>query len=124
VKVEGFASSVEIEADRGSVQLTPAGPIAHPLSVRTQHGGITLRVPAGSGINLEAASVNGELQVDVPGWIAERQQDSRTFGRIGAGGVAVRLDADRGDVRVFAAGLPTASGATASPRPDAAPAER
>jgi DUF4097 and DUF4098 domain-containing protein YvlB len=105
VRLKDFAASVEVEADRGSVELTPSGPIAHPLSVRTQHGGITLRVPPGSSLDLEAASVHGELEIDVPGWTAERTEKSRTFGRIGKGGVVVKLDADRGDVRVFAAGL-------------------
>jgi DUF4097 and DUF4098 domain-containing protein YvlB len=122
VTIKDFASSVDVEAHRGSVELTPSGPIAHPLSVRTEHGGITLRVPAGSGLDLEVASVHGELQVDVPDWRADRQDNARTFGRIGAGGVPVKLDADRGDVRVFAAGLPTAS--NPSPSPSGKPADR
>jgi Toastrack DUF4097 len=121
VTITDFASSVDIEADRGSVELTPTGPIAHPLSVRTHHGGITLRVPAGSGIDVEAASRAGEMQFDVPGWTQDRTEDSRTFGRVGKGGVPVKLDADRGDVRVFSAGLPVAS-ASASPSPTSQPA--
>ena len=81
--------------------MTPAGPISHPVSVRARHGGITLRVTPGSSLDVEAASTAGELQVDVPGWTAQRSESSRTFGRVGAGGVAV--DARRGprrDVRV------------------------
>ncbi len=125
VTLKDFASSVEIEADRGSVDLTPAGPILHPLTVRTRHGGIVLRVPAGSGLDVEAASLKGELEVDVPGWTSERQEDSRTFGRVGAGGVPVRLDADRGDVRVFAANVEAADGAADPPaRPAPSPAPR
>ena len=121
VTLRGFASSVEIDADRGSVDLTPTGPIAHPLVVRTRHGGIALRVPAGSGLDLEAASVNGELQVDVPDWSAQRTENTRTFGRVGAGGVAVKLEADKGDVHVFAAGPAVAA---ASPSPAAKPDDR
>ena len=116
VTITGFASALDIEADRGSVEMTPAGPISHPVSVRARHGGITLRVTPGSSLDVEAASTAGELQVDVPGWTAQRSENSRTFGRVGAGGVAVKLDADRGDVRVFSAGLPVAS-ASASPSP-------
>jgi hypothetical protein len=121
VTITGFASSVEVEAERGSVELTPSGPIAQPLSVRTRHGAITLRVPAGSGIDVEAVSQHGELQFDVPGWTQERTEDSRTFGRVGKGGVPVKLAAERGDVHVFAAGLPVAA-ASASPSPAAKPA--
>jgi hypothetical protein len=117
VTIKDFASSVDVEADRGSVELTPSGPIAHPLSVRTRHGGITLRVPAGSGLDVEAASRHGELDVDVDGWSAQRTEDSRTFGRVGKGGVPVKLDADNGDVRVLSAGLPVAAAPSASPSP-------
>jgi hypothetical protein len=116
VTITDFASSVDVEADRGSVELTPSGPITQPLSVRTRHGGITLRVPAGSGIDVEAASQHGEMQFDVPGWTQDRADDSRTFGRVGKGGVPVKLDADRGDVNVLSSGLPVAS-ASASPSP-------
>ena len=121
VTITDFASSVEVEADRGSVELTPSGPIAHPLSVRTRHGGITLRVPAGSGIDVEAASQHGELQFDVPEWTQDRAEDTRAFGRVGKGGVPVKLHADRGDVHVFAGGLPVAA-ASASPSPSSQPA--
>lgn len=119
VTIKGFASSVDVEADRGSVELTPSGPIAHPLVVRTRHGGITLRVPAGSGLDVEAASEHGELQFDVPGWSALRSEDSRTFGRVGKGGVVVKLDASNGDVHVLSTGLPVAEAPSASPSPAA-----
>jgi hypothetical protein len=121
VTITDFASSVDVEADRGSVELTPSGPITQPLSVRTRHGAITLRVPAGSGLDVEAASRHGEMQFDVPGWTQDRSEDSRTFGRVGNGGVAVKLDADRGDVNLLASGLPVASG-SASPSPSSQPA--
>jgi hypothetical protein len=61
------------------------------------------------------------MQFDVPGWTQDRSEDSRTFGRVGNGGVAVKLDADRGDVNVLASGLPVASG-SASPSPSSQPA--
>ena len=80
-----------------------------------------MRVPAGSGLDVEATSTAGEMQIDVPGWMQDREENSRAFGRVGKGGVPVKLDADHGDVRVFAAGLPVASG-SASPSPASQPA--
>lgn len=100
VTVDGFSSAVDVESERGSVELTPAGAIAHQVTVRSQHGGITLRVPSGSDLTLEADAQPGEIEVDVPGFAAERSTESSAAGRVGKGGVAVKLTARNGDVRV------------------------
>jgi hypothetical protein len=124
VVIKDFASAVDVEAERGSVELEPSAPIAQPLAVRTKHGGITLRVPRGSALNVSAGAQQGELQLDVPDWTLQRTEDSRSFGRIGAGGVRVTLDADHGDVHVFAAEQPVASGPSASPSPSPRKSDR
>jgi DUF4097 and DUF4098 domain-containing protein YvlB len=100
VTVDGFTSAVEIEAERGHVDLTPAGVIAHQVTVRSQHGGITLRVPSGSDLTLEADAHPGDLEVDLPDFAADRTAESSTAGRVGKGGVAVKLTSRHGDVRV------------------------
>jgi Toastrack DUF4097 len=100
VSLEGFASAVDVDAERGSVDLSPAGAITHQVTVRSQHGGITLRVPSGSDLDLEADAQPGDLDVDLPGFTADRSTESSTAGRVGKGGVAVKLTASHGDVRV------------------------
>lgn len=100
VSLAGFASAVDVDSDRGSVDLSPAGPITHQVSVRAQHGGITLRVPSGSDLTLEADARPGDLEVDLPDFVAERTEEASTAGRVGKGGVSVKLTASHGDVRV------------------------
>ncbi|MET0554747.1 MAG: DUF4097 family beta strand repeat-containing protein [Vicinamibacteria bacterium] len=100
VSLDGFASALDVESDRGSVDLSPAGPITHQISVRARHGGITLRVPSGSDLTLEADARPGDLEVDLPDFVAERTEDASTAGRVGKGGVSVKLSANNGDVRV------------------------
>ena len=100
VSLDGFSSAVDVDADRGSVDLSPAGPITHQVTVRAQHGGITLRVPSGSDLTLEADARPGELDVDLPDFVVERKDETGTAGRVGKGGVSVKLAASHGDVNV------------------------
>jgi putative adhesin len=125
VSLEGFASAVDVDVERGSVDLSPAGAITHQVTVRSQHGGITLRVPSGSDLDLEADVQPGDLDVDLPGFAADRSTESSTAGRVGKGGVAVKLTASHGDVRVHHAARDEDAeardaSASASPAPDAA----
>jgi hypothetical protein len=100
VTLDGFAAAVDVDAERGSVDLSPAGPITHQVTVRAQHGGITLRVPSGSDLTLEADARPGDLDVDLPDFVVERKDETGTSGRLGKGGVSVKLDASHGDVHV------------------------
>jgi DUF4097 and DUF4098 domain-containing protein YvlB len=118
VSLDGFASAVDVDAEHGDVDLTPSGLITHQVTVRSQHGRITLRVPSGSDLTLEADAQPGDLEVDLPDFAADRTTDSSTAGRVGKGGVAVKLTAQNGDVRVQHAARDAS--ASASPVPDAA----
>lgn len=113
VRLAGFASAVDVEAERGSVELSPAGPITHQVTVRTEHGGITLGVPSGSDVDIEADAQPGELEVDLPGFAPARTSESGTAGRLGKGGVAVKLTASHGDVRVHHTAREESAGARA-----------
>jgi hypothetical protein len=115
VSLDGFASAVDVDAERGSVDLSPAGAITHQVTVRSQHGGITLRVPSGSDLDLEADAQPGDLDVDLPGFAADRSTESSTAGRVGKGGIAVKLTARHGDVRVHHAARDDDQEAHASP---------
>jgi DUF4097 and DUF4098 domain-containing protein YvlB len=115
VSLEGFASAVDVEAEHGDVDLTPSGIIAHQVTVRSQHGGITLRVPTGSDLTLEADAHPGDLEVDLPDFAADRTTESSTSGRVGKGGVAVKLNAQHGNVHVQHAAREEAREASAPP---------
>jgi hypothetical protein len=97
-----FAGPLEIDAQRSTVELQPAGPLSQPVLARTTFGDIHLRVPDGSRMALEASSANGELVVDVPG-LSVTREGTRATGTLGGGTNTVRLVADHGNVEVAAA---------------------
>jgi hypothetical protein len=103
VVLESVRGPVTVESNRGDVRITPAGPVTEAVSVSTQHGSITLEVPAGSRFALEASASRGELDVDVPGLAMKHVQPSRVEGVLGAGGNTVKLLAETGNVTVSAA---------------------
>jgi hypothetical protein len=80
------------------------------VSATTTHGTIRIDVPSGSRFDLDAATRGGEILVDVPGLAVSQSDRQRVQGRLGAGGVLVKLLADRGDVRVTAAAATAAAG--------------
>ena len=104
VVLERFAGAVEVEVERAGARLTPAGPLAEPIVVRTQHGDIDLEVPSGSRMSFEAETRQGQIEVEVPGFAVEQTVDEhgadRVTGRLGDGGPIVRLTTDHGGVRV------------------------
>jgi hypothetical protein len=109
VSVERFTGPLEVDAQRSTVQLQPAGPLADAVVARTTFGDIRLRVPEGSRMALEASS-SGELTVDVPG-LAVTREGGRATGTLAGGTNVVRLSADHGSVEVASALAAAASAA-------------
>jgi hypothetical protein len=100
VVIDGFRGTVDAVVERGSFRLAPGAPIASPITASASDGEIRLEVPAGSHFDLEALSRDGDLNLDVPGLVtqaAEATHRAPVSGRMGGGGVTVRLTAD-GDV--------------------------
>jgi hypothetical protein len=102
VVLDGFGGAIDVDAQRGGVQLRPSGAVTEPISVNATHGGIRLDVPAGSRFRLEASTRRGSLEVDVPGLAVTLSDRDRVNGDMGGGGNLVRLTADHGDVNVSA----------------------
>lgn len=98
VTVEGFAGPLEIDARRGDVRLAPLAPLAAGLSVRAANGGVELEVPEGSRFELEAQARDGEVHVELDGVTAQAASRGVFRGRVGAGGAAVSLATQHGDV--------------------------
>ena len=99
VSVDRFAGPLEIDAQRSTVELRPAGALSEPLLARTTFGDIRLLVPDGSRMALEATSSNGDLIVDVPG-LGVTREGGRATGTLAGGTNTVRLAADHGSVEV------------------------
>jgi DUF4097 and DUF4098 domain-containing protein YvlB len=100
VDVDGFAGALEIDARRGNVRLAPGAPLSGSLTARAANGGIELEVPPGSRFALEATARDGEVHVDLEDAKAQAASAGLFRGSIGAGGTAVTLAAEHGDVTV------------------------
>jgi DUF4097 and DUF4098 domain-containing protein YvlB len=126
--LDGFAGPVEVEVERGSARLSPRAALAAEVTASATHGEVHLDVPEGSRFDLDAESRRGELRADVPGLAApeadrEPGRGQRLAGKVGGGGVAVRLRAD-GDVVLEAKSAgPIADRAVARPSMTLPPAE-
>jgi DUF4097 and DUF4098 domain-containing protein YvlB len=100
--LEEFRGPVEVDAERAGIELAPADALVDPVTARAIHGGIILRLPRASRIDLEASAERGEVQVDVPGLVLTQAESARASGKLGGGGALVKLTTDRGDVQVQA----------------------
>lgn len=88
-----------IDASMGSADWTG------PLEFHTVNGGITLRVPEGTGADIEVETVNGDLETDFPLTIEGRLRwgPKRLRGRIGGGGQPLELHTVNGSIRLLRA---------------------
>lgn len=100
VVIRDFAGPIEVEAQRAAVRLEAVTPIRDAISVTTTTGSISLGVPPGSRLALEATTQRGEVEVELPGLSVTRSERQRLSGSIGGGGPLVKLESDLGDVRV------------------------
>jgi DUF4097 and DUF4098 domain-containing protein YvlB len=98
VSLEAFRGPVDVEVRRGSVELSPAGPVTETVTVSTVNGGVRLEVPSGSRFQLLATSDRGDVQADLPGLSVQERGPSRISGTVGEGQARVTLSADHGDV--------------------------
>jgi hypothetical protein len=91
---------VEVDAERASVRLVPAGAIAAPVRVSATQGAIELDVPAGSRVDVQASVAQGEITTDVPGLTVTQTSAGRLTATLGGGGTAVVLSTSHADVRL------------------------
>jgi DUF4097 and DUF4098 domain-containing protein YvlB len=98
VLVEAFRGPLDVEVRRGSVELSPAGPVTEAVAVSTVNGGVHMEVPSGSRFQLLATSSHGEVQAELPGLSVQERGPARVSGTLGDGQAKVTLSAEHGDV--------------------------
>jgi hypothetical protein len=107
IKLEQFTQSLEIETERGDVQLQPGTAAIGAIEVRSGQGRIELVLPEKAHFDLEATAERGEAINDF-GAALSRETEGRTNtlkGRVGDG-PTIRLTANRGSVSVRKEGNP------------------
>lgn len=101
VRTTGAATAHTVN---GSIQAT-MGRVGSDASFQTVNGGITVALPEGVGLDLEAATVNGDISSDFP---ITREGDSnrnrwgpkRIRGTIGGGGISLELKTVNGSIEL------------------------
>jgi hypothetical protein len=100
VKLEQFTQSLELETERGDVQLQPSMPVAQ-IEARSNVGRIELVLPDRANFDLQATAEHGEAVNDY-GSALQRETEGRSNtlrGKVGDG-PSIRITANRGSVSV------------------------
>ncbi len=119
IKLEDFTQSVEIQAQRGDIQLQPGKLPLPAIDARSGAGRIDLVLPDKSTFDLEGTAERGEAYNDFGPQIRQ-ENDGRTAtlkGKVGEG-PTIRLTVNRGAVSVRKAGVAPSE---VPPPPDRAP---
>jgi hypothetical protein len=100
IKLDQFTQSLEVETERGDLQLQPASPVS-AIDARSGVGRIELVLPEKAKFDLQATAERGEAVNDF-GDAIQKETEGRTStlkGRVGDG-PTIRLTANRGSVTV------------------------
>jgi DUF4097 and DUF4098 domain-containing protein YvlB len=107
IKIEDFTHSLEVETQRGDIELTPGHAAMPTIEARSGIGRIDLILPPGVPFQLEATAEHGEAVNDYGSQI-QKDTEGRTAtlrGKVGEG-PTMRLTANRGSISVRKEGTP------------------
>ena len=123
IKIEQFTQSLELETQRGDIELQPERLPLHSIEAHSGTGRIDLVLPEKAAFQLQATAERGEAVNDFGPQI-QKEVEGRTAtlkGKVGDG-PTIRLTASRGSVSVRKEGtLPSAPEPAAPPKPPKAP---
>ena len=120
IKLEQFTHGLELDTDRGDVQLQPSSPVS-AIEARSGNGRIDLVLPEKAAFDLLAVAERGEVVNDY-GSSLQREREGRMNslrGKVGEG-PSIRLKANHGSVSVRREGV-AASEIPEPPKPGRAP---
>ncbi|MBZ5578424.1 MAG: DUF4097 family beta strand repeat-containing protein [Acidobacteriia bacterium] len=123
IRLEGFTQSLELETQRGDIELQPGHVPLPRIEVRSGIGRVDLVLPEKAAFQLQATAERGEAVNDFgPGIQKETEGRSVTLkGTIGIGPM-IRITANRGSVSVRKEGAPPREDANeAAPAPPKPP---
>jgi len=108
VKIEDFTNSLELETERGDIELQPKHLPLAKIEARSRSGQISLVLPDKAAFQLVATTDHGEAVNDF-GAPIQKETDGRTSslkGTVGQG-AAIHVVTERGTVTVRKAGVET-----------------
>jgi len=119
VEIEGVAGAVRASTTNGAVEVKDAGgaivascvngsvtagyrsrPADADTRLSTTNGSVTLSLPEGTGGRLEARTVNGSVQNDLPLESTDTSSRRRLVGRLGKGSGSIELSTVNGSIHL------------------------
>lgn len=101
VQMSDFTQSLELNLDRGDIELKPGATPLPKMEVRTHSGDIDLALPATSKFDLKATTTHGEAHNEFgsPLTVQEDHRGATISGNV-SGGPQLQLQTERGQVTV------------------------
>lgn len=124
VRVSGFATPVEIELDRGDIELSPGSSMLSAITAKTSSGAVVMHLPENAKYDLDAVTRRGEIENEFGSPLDRHEEDRGGWIRGKNGGPKVVLETGRGRMTVTRGGTMSSrmeTGAVAAPRAPRAP---
>jgi Putative adhesin len=101
IRMEGFTESLELETERGDIDLDPGKQPLPRIEARSRSGNIEISLPGNAKFEIEAAAERGETHNEFGPAITTQggSRNSSLRGGVG-GGPMIRLNTDRGSITV------------------------
>ena len=119
VRVTGFSSTLDIELDRGDIELSPGSSTLSTIAAKTSSGAVTMHLPENAKYDLEAVTKRGELDNLFGSPLSRREDDRGGSIRGSNGGPRITLETGRGSMSVTRGGV--MSSRMEMPKPPKAP---
>ncbi len=125
IQLSNFSDTINIDVDRGDIELKPHNTPLSKMDVKTRNGDIALVFPEAARFQLDAETLRGEIDNSYGKSIQENQEKrGGTLKSTDSQGVAINARTDRGRVSIRKAGRDDQdwdTGKTLPPRPPAPP---
>jgi DUF4097 and DUF4098 domain-containing protein YvlB len=100
VRLEQFTQSLDLEVERGDIELHPKSPAVPRMTVQLKNGNIEVTLPEKAKFELNARTERGDAQNDFGESVKTEQEGRGTRLIAKAGGPPINLTTNRGTIRI------------------------
>ncbi len=121
VRVSGFSTPVDIDLDRGDIELSPGSGTLSMMVAKTSSGRVTLHLPENAKYDLDATTRRGEAENEFGSPLTSREENRGATIRGGNGGPKILLETGRGRMTITRGGVMSSRADRSVPAPPAPP---
>ncbi|HEX8144878.1 MAG TPA: DUF4097 family beta strand repeat-containing protein [Pyrinomonadaceae bacterium] len=102
IELSDVGGSVNTKIVQGETKVTLNGSLTGPQALKSVNGDIELRLTASVNADINAETIDGEIEVDdgLNLKVEQRQVGKSVSGRIGSGGIPITIKTVNGDIRI------------------------